>query len=264
MTTICILGAAGRMGQTLLRTARCFSDLRVVSALERPGHAALGQDAGRVAGIDEMDLPIATSEETAADVVIDFTLHLATHDNVFRAAEAGQAFVLGTTGLDDRTEQTIAEAAKRIPIVRAPNMSMGVNVLLELVRRAAAILDASYDVEVVEMHHRLKKDAPSGTALGLADAVAAGRDILFDQHAVYGRHGITGERPKGEIGLHSLRGGDVVGDHTVIFATDGERIELTHKASNREAFARGALSAARWLAGRQPGLYTMRDVLGLN
>ena len=142
-------------------------------------------------------------------------------------------------------------------------MSLGVNILLDLVRRAAAALDAGYDIEIVEMHHRLKKDAPSGTALGLAEAAARGRAVALDRVAVYGREGMVGERPRGEIGIHAVRGGDVVGDHTVIFAADGERVELAHTASNRESFAKGALTAARWLKGRAPGLYTMRDVLGL-
>ncbi|MDD5704719.1 MAG: 4-hydroxy-tetrahydrodipicolinate reductase [Kiritimatiellae bacterium] len=263
MTTICILGAAGRMGQALLRAATAFSDLRVTAAVEQEGHEALGQDAGLRAAAAKLGVPITTADRAAAaDVTIDFTFHTATPANAARAA-VGKGYVLGTTGLTSEERQAVQELARRIPVVWAPNMSLGVNLLLDLARRAAAVLDAAYDVEIVEMHHRLKRDAPSGTALGLAEAVARGRSVSLEDVACYGRHGVTGERPRGQIALHALRGGDVVGDHTVIFAADGERIELAHKASNRDAFAKGALHAAHWLHGRPAGLYSMRHVLGL-
>ena len=264
MISVCILGAAGRMGHCLLRAAQGFDDIRVASAIEREDHPALGQDAGTLAGLGSLGVFIGTFKDAApSDAIIDFTFHAAVAANLAQAVATRQAFVLGTTGLTPEERQAVNEAARAIPIVWAPNMSLGVNILLDLVRRAAASLDAGYDIEIVEMHHRLKKDAPSGTALGLAEAAARGRAVALDRVAVYGREGMVGERPRGEIGIHAVRGGDVVGDHTVIFAADGERVELAHKASNREAFAKGALTAARWLKGRAPGLYTMRDVLGL-
>ncbi|NLF22362.1 MAG: 4-hydroxy-tetrahydrodipicolinate reductase [Lentisphaerae bacterium] len=262
--SVCILGAAGRMGHCLLRAAQGFEAVRIASAIEREDHPSLGQDAGALAGIGSLGVPIGTFKDAApSDAIIDFTFHAAVTANLARAVATRQAYVLGTTGLTPDERQAVAEAARTIPIVWAPNMSLGVNILLDLVRRAAAALDTGYDIEIVEMHHRHKKDAPSGTALGLAEAAARGRGVSLDRVAVYGREGMVGERPCGEIAVHALRGGDVVGDHTVIFAADGERIELAHKASNREAFAKGALTAACWLQGRAPGLYNMRDVLGL-
>ena len=264
MMTIAILGAAGRMGQMLLRCSKRFPDLRVGGACEQAGHPALGQDAGTLAGAGTLGVPLADTWPTDAEAVIDFTFHTAVAANLERAAARRQAVVLGTTGLTEEEKHCVTEVAQHIPIVWAPNFSLGVNLLLDLVRRAAAVLGPAYDAEIVEMHHRLKKDAPSGTALGLAEALAAGRGTDLKTAAVHGREGITGERPRGEIGIHALRGGDVVGDHTVIFAADGERIELAHKASSREAFANGALHAAAWLRGKPAGLYSMRDVLGLN
>ena len=199
---------------------------------------------------------------TGTEAVIDFSFHSAVPAFVAKAAEEGLAYVLGTTGLSAEEQQAVDAAAKRIPVVQSGNYSLGVNLLLNLVKTAAKVLGPEYDVEVVEMHHRHKKDAPSGTALMLAKAAAAGRGVDFDAAAVYGRKGIVGERPEGEIAVHALRGGSVVGDHTVMFAGEVERVELTHRAQSREAFAAGALKAAQWAAGRQPGIYTMRDVLG--
>ena len=263
MTTIAILGAAGRMGQMLLRCSKHFPDLRITAAYEQAGHAALGQDAGLLAGVGDLTVPLSDKWPDKPDAVIDFTFHTAVTAHLRQAVACHQAVVLGTTGLNDDEKRHVTEAAKTIPVVWAPNFSLGVNLLLDLVRRAAAVLGPAYDAEIVEMHHRLKKDAPSGTALGLAEALAAGRNVDLKQVAAYGRDGITGERPRGEIGIHALRGGDVVGDHTVMFAADGERIELTHKASSREAFANGALHAVTWLQDKPAGLYAMRDVLGL-
>jgi 4-hydroxy-tetrahydrodipicolinate reductase len=196
------------------------------------------------------------------EAVIDFSFHSAVPAFLAKAAAEGLAYVLGTTGLSAEEQQAVDAAAKRIPVVQSGNYSLGVNLLLNLVKTAAKVLGPEYDVEVVEMHHRHKKDAPSGTALMLAKAAAAGRGVDFDAAAVYGRKGIVGERPEGEIAVHALRGGSVVGDHTVMFAGEVERVELTHRAQSREAFAAGALKAAQWAAGRQPGIYTMRDVLG--
>jgi 4-hydroxy-tetrahydrodipicolinate reductase len=264
MISICVLGAAGRMGQCLLRAAQGFGDIRVASAIERDDHPALGQDAGQLAGLGSLGVTIGTFKDAPpSDAIVDFTFHTAVTANLAQAVATRQGLVLGTTGLTPDERQAVNEAARTIPVVWAPNMSLGVNILLDLVRRAAASLDAGYDIEIIEMHHRLKKDAPSGTALGLAEAAARGRAVALDDAAIYGRQGMVGERPRGEIAIHAVRGGDIVGDHTVIFAADGERIELAHKASNREAFAKGALTAARWLQGRDPGIYNMRDVLGL-
>ena len=266
MTSIAILGAAGRMGQKLVSCSRDFPSLRLAAAIEQPGHPALGRDAGTLAGAGETGVALTDPAGAApADVTIDFTFHAAVPANIADAlAKGAKGYVLGTTGLTPEEKSAVEEAAKRIPIVWAPNFSLGVNLLLSLARQAAALLDSSaYDVEIVEMHHRHKKDAPSGTALGLAEAVAAGRGASLGTEACYGRRGIVGERPSGQIAIHALRGGDVVGDHTVIFAADGERVEIAHKASDRAAFARGALRAAEWVAGREPRIYAMAEVLGL-
>ena len=253
------------MGRMLTAAACEMDGLQVSAATEIPGSPLIGQDAGELAGVGKIGVPVTAPDEAAgAAIAIDFTFHAAVPGNLARAIEKGATgYVLGTTGLTDGERAAVEEAAKRIPIVWAPNFSLGVNILLDLVKRTAALLDASYDIEIVEMHHRHKKDAPSGTALGLAEAAAAGRGVALADKAVYGREGVIGERPRGEIAIHALRGGDVVGDHTVVFAADGERVELTHKASSRSTFAHGAMRAALWLPGRAPGIYSMRDVLGL-
>ncbi len=251
---LAILGGAGRMGQMLLACAK-DAGIPVVAVTEAPGSPHIGQPAG-----DGLVYQDTWPEE--ADTVIDFTFHTCVVPNLANATRLGQAYVLGTTGLDAEERAAVDEAAKRIPLCFAPNFSLGVNLLLELVRRAATVLDDTYDAEIVEMHHRHKKDAPSGTALGLAQALAKGRGVALDETAIYGRHGLVGERPRGQIALHALRGGSVVGDHTVIFAADEERVEITHKASSRAAFAKGAIQAARWLQGKPAGLYDMRAVLG--
>jgi 4-hydroxy-tetrahydrodipicolinate reductase len=265
MLSLSILGAAGRMGQKLVACSRDFPELRIAAAIERDGHPALGRDAGLLAGIDAIGVPLSTAAQAApADVTIDFTFHAATPGNLAAALASGaKGYVLGTTALSPGEKAAVEKAAETIPVVWAPNFSLGVNLLLSLARQAGALLDGSYDVEIVEMHHRHKKDAPSGTALGLAEAVAAGRGIALDEAACYGRQGVVGERPAGQIAIHALRGGDVVGDHTVIFAAEGERIEIPHTASDRAAFARGALRAAAWVANRPPRIYAMAEVLRL-
>lgn len=239
---IAIVGAAGRMGQMLCKLAE-GTDLEVVSRVD----VAEGYD-----------------REWRDDVegVIDFSFHAALPGLIAKAAEQGIAYVIGTTGVTPEEQQAVDEAAKKIPVVQSGNYSLGVNLLLELVKKAASVLGPQYDIEVTEMHHRHKKDAPSGTALMLAKSAAAGRGVNFDDVAVYGRAGEPGERPVGEIAVHALRGGSVVGDHTVMFAGDVERVELTHKAQGREAFAAGALKALEWAAKQAPGIYNMRDVLG--
>ena len=255
---IAILGAAGRMGQNLLRCAAKVEGCEIVAAVERADHPCIGAP---ILG-DTSGLRYTADWPTQAEAVIDFTFHTCVTPNLANAVANKQAVVLGTTGLTDAEKQCVTEAATKIPIVWAANMSLGVNLLLELVKRAAAVLGQDYDIEIVEAHHRLKKDAPSGTALSLAEAAAAGRGVALRDVACYGREGIVGERPKGEIGIHAVRGGAIVGEHTVAFISDEETVEVTHKAASREAFATGALRAALWLATRTPGLYTMRHVLG--
>ena len=240
---IAIVGAAGRMGRMLAALADADPALEVAAKVD----VAEGYDKAWPADVG---------------AVIDFSFHAAVPGYIAKAAEAGLPYVLGTTGLTAEEQAAVDTAAKRIPVVQSGNYSLGVNLLLNLVEAAAKALGPEYDVEVVEMHHRHKKDAPSGTALMLAKAAAAGRGVDFGKAAVYGRKGIVGERPEGEIAIHALRGGSVVGDHTVMFAGDVERVELTHRAQSREAFAAGALKAAQWAAGRPCGIYTMRDVLG--
>ena len=266
VTTVCILGAGGRMGR-MLTAAACEADgVKVAAATETDGNPLLGQDAGTLAGVGALGVPLTDGASVAkADVVIDFTFHSAVPGNLANAVKNGaKGYVLGTTGLTDDEKKAVAKAAKKIPIVWAPNFSLGVNILLDLVKRTAALLDETYDIEIVEMHHRHKKDAPSGTALAIAESAAAGRKTSLSEQAVYGREGIIGERPAGQIAIHALRGGDVVGDHTAIFAADGERVELVHKASSRSAFAKGAVKAAAWVVGKTPAIYNMRDVLGLD
>lgn len=266
MAKVIINGAAGRMGQALARCSQRLDGITLVGAVERPGSDAIGIDAGTLAGIGELGVPIAGDlREVEADdaVLIDFTFHSVVADNAELAASLGRSLVIGTTGLDAASTARVEACAGQVPIVWAPNMSVGVNLLFAMTQRAASILGTDYDIEIIETHHRHKQDAPSGTALRLAEKAAAGREVNLDDVANYGRKGITGERPAGEIGIHSVRSGDVVGDHVVSFATEGERVELGHKASSRDAFANGALHAARWLEGRDAGLYDMQDVLGL-
>jgi len=241
---IAILGAAGRMGRMLCALAE-GAGCEVVAKVD----VADGYDRAWPAGTEG---------------VVDFSFHAAVPAAIARAAEEGIPYVIGTTGLAPDEQKAVDAAAERIPVVQSGNYSLGVNLLLELVRKAAEVLGPEYDVEVAEMHHRHKKDAPSGTALMLAKAAAAGRGVDFAEKAVYGRSGEVGERPVGEIAVHALRGGSVVGDHTVMFAGDVERVELTHRAQSREAFAAGALRAVVWAAGRRPGAYTMRHVLGFD
>jgi 4-hydroxy-tetrahydrodipicolinate reductase len=260
-----IVGCAGRMGRTLLREISATKGARIAGGTERSGHAALGQDVGAQAGLDACGSIVgddAAALFAAADVVLDFTTPEATRRHVALAAETGTALVVGTTGTEGETDAAIAEAARRTAIVKAANMSLGVNLLLRLTRQVAAILDPDFDIEIIEMHHRHKVDAPSGTALALGRAAAAGRGVEHDAVAARGRDGITGARRRGDIGYAVLRGGNVAGEHSVVFAADNERIELTHKAGDRAIFARGGVRAALWVHDQPPGLYTVFDVLG--
>ncbi len=256
MTPVAVCGAAGRMGQLLVSGIAASEDLSLAAAFEGPDHPALGQDCGGVA-LQALD-PRAVAQ---ARVVIDFSLPAGTRALLHMVSD--QALVIGVTGLGALTRQALETHAGTAPVVVASNFSTGVNVLLGLVRQAAGTL-ADYDLEIVEMHHGRKRDAPSGTARSLAEAAADARGVDLDARAVHGRQGEVGARPPGEIGLHALRGGDVAGEHTVYLAGPGERLALNHLATSRQAFADGALRAARWAASARPGLYDMQDVLGFH
>ncbi|HXQ52896.1 MAG TPA: 4-hydroxy-tetrahydrodipicolinate reductase [Stellaceae bacterium] len=265
-TGIGITGCGGRMGRMLVAEINGTAGCRVAGGIEAKGNAAVGRDLGELAGLGALGVVAGDDPArlfAAVDVVVDFTAPAATAAHAAIAARLGKPLVIGTTGLEPAHEAAIAEAAKSVAIVRAPNMSLGVNLLLGLVRQVASRLGDDYDIEVMEMHHRHKVDAPSGTALALGREAALGRGIDLASRSQRARDGITGARKRGDIGFAALRGGDVVGDHTVIFAADGERLELTHRAGSRQIFARGAVRAACWAVGRKAGLYGMKDVLGL-
>ena len=263
---IVVAGAAGRMGNRIIACLAGEPDLRLVAALEAPGHAAIGRDAGDLTGIGKAGVSVgadAPAEITRDRVLIEFSVPEASLAHLRLVAHSGARAVIGTTGFTAAQRTEIGELAKRAAILMSPNMSVATNVAFKLLATMAKALGDEYDVEITEIHHRFKKDAPSGTALRMAEVVAEalGRDL--DQVAVYGRQGLPGERTRPEIGILSLRSGDVVGEHTVSFGTLGERLELVHRAHNRDTYARGALRAARFIAGRPPGLYSMADVLGL-
>jgi 4-hydroxy-tetrahydrodipicolinate reductase len=254
------------MGRALVEAVQAAEGAVLAGATEAPQSGLLGADAGEVAGVGRLGIPLVSGLERVDapfDVVIDFTAPDATLDHVAFCQARGKAMVIGTTGLQDRHRSLIASAAREIPIVQAPNMSVGVNLCFRLLEIAARVLGADADIEIIEAHHRHKVDAPSGTALRMGEIVAEvlGRDL--EQCAVYGRQGVTGPRDRETIGFETIRAGDIVGEHTVMFAADGERVEITHKASSRQTFARGAVRAALWLGRRGPGLYDMQDVLGL-
>jgi 4-hydroxy-tetrahydrodipicolinate reductase len=266
MTKVVVTGAAGRMGTQIVRLVRATPGLALHAAVDRPGSRATGQDAAALAGLPPAGVAIGDDLAKAlagADVVIDFTSHEASARHAELCAEHGVALVIGSTGFTPEAKARVAAAATRIPVVLSPNMSVGVNVVFELVRQAAQVLGADYDVEIVEIHHKKKRDAPSGTAVHLGEvaAQALGRDPA--EALAYARHGIIGERPPAEIGVQTLRGGDVVGEHTMFFCGEGERVEITHRATSREQFARGAIRAAQWLPGKPAGVHDMADVLGL-
>jgi 4-hydroxy-tetrahydrodipicolinate reductase len=263
---IIVAGAAGRMGRMVVRAIHEATEFALAGALEREDSPWLGHDPGALAGCPPSSLSIVADPLPLmlhADAIIDFSSPAATIELAGLAAQARIADVIGTTGLAEDDLDKIVAAARHAPIVRSGNMSLGVNLLAALARRAAAALDDEYDIEILEMHHRMKVDAPSGTALMLGEAAAQGRGVPLKSHSARGRDGLTGARRKGDVGFASLRGGSVVGDHTVIFAGEGERVVLSHQAEDRALFAYGALKAARWAHGRKPGLYSMADVLGL-
>lgn len=263
---IAVLGADGRMGRALTRAVLAAGpDAKLAAACERAGHAAIGKDAGVLAGGEATGVSVidALPAKGAADVWIDFTTAAVAESVAAAASAAGAALVVGTTGLGTQARAALDQAATKVPVVYASNYSVGINVLRAVVAEAARALGPSYDIEIVEAHHRGKHDAPSGTALTLAEAVAAATGRQLETAARYARHGNVGPRPAGEIGLQTVRGGDVIGDHTVFFLGNGDRLEITHRATTRDTFAVGAVRAALWLVGRPAGMYDMRAVLGL-
>ncbi len=266
MNRVAVIGASGRMGRNIIAACAEAEDIELGAATERPDSSMLGSDAGELAGIGRNGVQVVgdlTSVLNDFDVIIDFSQSQVTLANVAIARSAGKCIVIGTTGFDAGQLATIHQAATEIPVVLAPNMSVGVNICLKLLEMAARVLGNDVDIEIIEAHHRNKVDAPSGTALRMGEVVAdaLGRDL--NECAVYGRQGITGKRDRYTIGFETIRAGDIVGDHTVMFVGEGERIEITHKASSRMAFAPGAVRAAQWLLAREPGLYDMQDVLNL-
>jgi 4-hydroxy-tetrahydrodipicolinate reductase len=267
MQRIAVMGAAGRMGKTLIEAVQLVDGAGLSAAIDRADSSLVGADVGELVAQGKMGVNLAgdlTAVLDQFDVLIDFTHPSVTLKNLEVCRQAGKAMVIGTTGFTPEEKQVLAEAGKQIPIVFAANFSVGVNLCLKLLDTAARVLGDDVDIEIIEAHHRHKVDAPSGTALRMGEVVAnaLGRDL--QKVAVYGREGQTGARERETIGFATVRAGDVVGDHTVLFATDGERVEITHKASSRMTFAKGAVRAALWLQKRPPGLYDMQDVLGLN
>lgn len=262
-----IVGCAGRMGRMLVATVLETEGAELAGGTEQPGSETIGQDVASLAGGDAAGLAVGDDPATLfqqSDAVIDFTAPAATVAHAAMAAETRTALVAGTTGLAPEDDAALAQAAERTVILRAANFSIGVNLMLGLTEQVAGLLGDDYDIEIVEMHHRHKVDAPSGTALAIGEAAAKGRGVNLEDVSERVRDGITGARKAGDIGFATLRGGDVTGEHSAIFATDGERIEITHKAANRGLFAKGAIRAALWTAGQPAGLYSMRDVLGFS
>jgi 4-hydroxy-tetrahydrodipicolinate reductase len=266
MTKVIVAGAAGRMGSRLVALIKDSSAITLAGAIEGKAHQALGQDAGEAAGAGRMGVPI-TDDLTAllkrGEVVIDFSAPEATLTHLRAVAEHRRAMVIGTTGFNAAELDELKSLAKQVPCVLSPNMSVGVNLIYKVIGEMARTLGDDYDIEVIEAHHRLKKDAPSGTALKIAEVLARAVNRDLNQVGVYARKGLIGERKKQEIGIQTIRAGDIVGDHTILFGGMGERIEVTHRASSRDTFARGALRAARWVVTQPPGLYDMMDVLNL-
>ena len=261
---VLVVGAAGRMGKRILSLCSEASEFNIIAAVERAGHPDIGKDAGLVAGAGQLNVKLDSAYPAGADVAIDFSTPEAADKTVDYCLENGAALVLGTTGLSGEQHGKIQAASEKIPVIYGTNMSVGMNVLFALVGKVASMLGEEYDIEIVEQHHRFKKDAPSGSALTLAKNIceATGRD--FPDCVVGGRSGKEALRQKGKIGVHAVRAGDIAGIHSVIFSTLGETVTLNHRAHSRDGFARGALRAAKWLAGKKPALYSMADVLGIS
>jgi 4-hydroxy-tetrahydrodipicolinate reductase len=266
MIRLAVAGAAGRMGRTILSLAAKDADFKIVAGFENPGNPVIGKDLGEVLGLGKLSIPVSQYPFTAlkdADVLIDFTHPSSTEATLAEVVKYEVGYVLGTTGLEQPILDKLKKESGKIPIVQSPNMSIGVNLLFKLTEITAKALDEGYDIEISEAHHRMKKDSPSGTAVKLLEVAAAARKRDVKKDVVTGRTGEVGARPRGQIGVFAIRGGDVVGDHTVFFLGDGERIELTHRASSREAFAQGSLRAAKYISKRENGLYNMQQVLGI-
>jgi 4-hydroxy-tetrahydrodipicolinate reductase len=266
MVKAIVAGAAGRMGGRIIHTIQQTEGISLGAAFERPDHPAVGRDVGEVVGLPLLGVKVAAGLApalAAGDVVVDFTHHDATIGHLHQAAAARKPMVIGTTGFTAAEVETIRALARDIPCVQAPNMSMGVNLMFKVVEDMARVLGDAFDVEIIEAHHHHKKDAPSGTAMKLAQNVAGALQRNLDQVAVYERRGLIGERKPESIGIQTIRAGDIVGEHTVIFAGIGERLEVIHRAHSRDNFARGAVRAALWVVGQPPALYDMQDVLGL-
>ncbi|MDD2523956.1 MAG: 4-hydroxy-tetrahydrodipicolinate reductase [Endomicrobiia bacterium] len=257
MANIIVCGADGRMGRTIIQLANADSDINVVGAVEIDSSPAIGMGKPIITKSSEMERIV-----NKGDIIVDFTVASNTIKNLEIAVKKGALMVIGTTGLNNEHKDILQNASKKIPIVTSPNMSIGINILIDLVENLAKKM-SGYDVEIVELHHNKKKDAPSGTAIRLAEAAAKGMEKDLKKDGVYGRHGTDALRTPGEIGVHAVRGGDIVGEHTIYFIGIGERIEISHKASSRENLASGALKASKWIADKPAGLYDMRDVLGL-
>lgn len=266
MTRIAVAGAAGRMGKTIIEVIHETAGVEMTAALEAHGSSLIGVDAGEMAGIGKLGVNISDDLSMIADdfdVLIDFTVPQATMSHLQNCHAHGKAMVIGTTGLSDGEKQTICERADSIAVVFAPNMSAGVNLTFKLLELAARAVGEDADIEIIEAHHREKKDAPSGTSLRMGEIIANQLGRNLQKCAIYGREGITGPRDKNTIGFETIRAGDIVGEHTVMFALNGERIEISHKATSRKTFASGAVRAAQWIAAKDKGLFDMQDVLGL-
>jgi 4-hydroxy-tetrahydrodipicolinate reductase len=264
---VAIAGAGGRMGRQLIQAALQLDGVKLGAALERTGSSLLGSDAGELAGVAKTGVIVSDSLEAVAndfDVFVDFTRPEGTLNHLAFCRQHGKGMVIGTTGFDDAGKQAIADASGEVPIVFAANFSVGVNVMLKLLEKAAKVMGDYTDIEIIEAHHRHKVDAPSGTALAMGEAIAQAMDKDLKECAVYSREGYTGERVPGTIGFATVRAGDIIGEHTAMFADIGERIEISHKASSRMTFANGAVRSALWLKAKKNGLYDMRDVLDLN
>ena len=266
MIKVSIMGVAGRMGQTILRQLNNENDVHIVGATEIVSHPELGSDIGILSGQGELGISISDNVEDAcinAEVIVDFTAPLSTLNNARYAASNGKSMVVGTTGFTEEEKKELYQLAKEFPCVFSPNMSIGVNVMFEATKKLAEILGDDYDIEIIEAHHKHKIDAPSGTALRLGESAAEGLGRDFNKVARYERHGAIGERKEKEIGMQTIRAGDIVGEHTVMFCGAGERIELTHRAMSRDNFAKGVVRAVKWIPGKPAGIYTMKQVLGI-
>lgn len=264
MVNIIVSGCMGRMGKSIIKLANFDKEIEIIGALEAPKHTFLGKDIGEVLGLGVLDVKISDKLDKSlkkAEVIIEFTNPAVTLHHLEIAKKAKKGMVIGTTGLKEEDIEKIKDASKKIPVVFSPNMSLGVNLLFELVSDCVKRLGRDYDIEIMEAHHRFKKDAPSGTAKEFAQIIANAMKEELSRISVYGRSGIIGERPDNELGIHSVRGGDIVGDHTIMFCGMGERIELTHRAHSRDAFSQGAIRAAKFVAKKKNGFFTMKDVL---